>query len=241
VQFVGIGDVYIIGGQSNASGRGTTNQTVTSPAGNPTLKATNFQNSYVWGILTDPFDSNTNQVDSVSSNDAAGASCWIPLATTYLSNRGYPVAFVPCPLQGTSITAWQPGADHQNRATLYGSMVYRYFQVGGAKALLWWQGETDANAGMSAATYQGHLETIANAWNADTGLKMYVTKLQNCTGADVTTINSAIVAAIAANAFIEAGPDLSDITTDDTFHLTTTTKLQTAADRWWTILNAAFP
>lgn len=233
-------DIFIVAGQSNASGRGTNNQSYS----HATLSAGLFGNDYVWKNLADPTDSATGQIDTVSSDGAAAAgSLWPLLATLIMSDQNATVAFVPCAKGGTSITAWLPGANHQDRTTLYGSMVFRAGQVGQIKAVLWWHGETDAIAAMSQATYNGHLDTIANAIQADMGVKLMPCLLQNSSGitdVDEQKIRDATSEAWGDNANVLIGPDFSDIASDDTFHLMTNAKLQLAADRWFVALETAF-
>ena len=65
----------------------------------------------------------------VSLDVAPGGSYWPLLATRIVAVTGRPTIFVPCALSATSMAQWQPGADHQDRTTLYGSMVYRINQV----------------------------------------------------------------------------------------------------------------
>lgn len=237
--YVGIGDVFLIAGQSNASGRGVSSQSYS----HATLKACLFGNDGEWKELTDPTDSPTDQLDSASADTspAAAGSVWPPLATSIMADQGVPVAFVPCAKGSTSITAWQPGASHTDRTTLYGSMNYRAEQTG-AKALLWWQGETDAEGAMAQATYNGHLDTLAAAIASDIGCKIMACKLQNSSGiSDVNeaAINAAIAEAWADNANVLQGPDLSDLGSDDAYHLQGDEKLATAAGRWWTAIQAA--
>lgn len=242
VSDVGIGDVFLVAGQSNASGRGSSNQSYSHAS----LKATLFGNDYVWKNLTDPFDSASNQVDTVSSDSSPAASgSWVPpLATLIMANQSVPVAFIPAPLGGTSITQWQPGANHQNRSTLYGSMVYRGLQItGGIKAVLWWQGETDAGTAMSKATYSSNLSTLVDAIRADLGVPTVLVILQNTSYADADeqNIRDAVTELIASDPTdAKLGPDFSDLTTDDGFHFTTTSNLSTVASRWWTALQTLF-
>jgi len=248
INWVGIGDVFIVAGQSNASGRGTSDYAVS----HATLKAGNFGNDYTWKNLgyAQYFDSYSAQVDTVSSDVLAKGNAWTRMATTYLADRSIPCAFVPCAVGGSSITAWQPGANHQDRTTLYGSMVYRALQTG-CLGVLWWQGEQDAAAGMSAVDYNAYLDTLANAVNTDLGVKLIPCKLHNIVGAATPTavtednwnaINSAIGTAWADNANVLTGPDLSSLTAEDTahMHLTGDVALLAAGQAWFAAVKLAY-
>ena len=234
---VGIGDVFVTFGQSNASGRATNNQTYVGTAG---IKAAMFGNDYTWKELVDPHDSYTNQVDRISNDNyryavTVGGSCWPLLATWYLK-RGYPCAFIPAALGGTGIVEFLPGADHEDRNTLYGSMVHRVRVAGGkVKAVLWWQGETDALANMTQAVYNAYLDTIANAVMADLGCKLMPCKLLNCSGlTDVqqARIDDAIAEAWGDNPNVLTGPNMGSIASDDTYHYILDATAQTVADLW---------
>ena len=83
---VGIGDVFVVYGGPNASGRAANNQTYTQTAG---IKAAMFGNDYAWKELVEPHDSYANQVDRVSDDfyrysATVGGSLWPRLATWYL-------------------------------------------------------------------------------------------------------------------------------------------------------------
>lgn len=232
------GDMYVIAGQSNAGGRATNVQTFTATN---TASGYMFGNDYIWYRLTDATDSPVNQVDTVSLDINAKGSVWPLVFSSYVSNLNRNVSIVPCALGGTSITQWLPSNDHTDRSTLYGSMIHRTrtaLASGTAtlKYLLWWHGETDAQNGMSQATYYSYLATLSYAVFNDLGIRMIVCKLQNCVGADVTTINNAIQQAYDSG-LVEIGPDLSDIVTDDSFHLTTDIKIADAATRWWNAID----
>lgn len=223
----------VIAGQSNASGRGTNNQTANG--------GFLFGNDYNVKHLNDPTDDPTDQRDTVSSDTspAAAGSVW-PLVNNLISAGT--CLWVPCAKGGTSITQWQPGVDHFDRTTLYGSMTYRA-QVTNAQAVLWWQGETDAANGMNQATYNGYLDTLANTLYSDLGIKLIACKFQNCAivaDPNEAAINAAIAEAWADNDNVLQGPDLTDMASDDDYHLKTDAKLLEAASRWYTALAAAF-
>jgi hypothetical protein len=235
-------DVFMIAGQSNASGRGTNYQSFVKTNG---YDAITLSNNYRYELLIDPVDRIDGQVDSVSMEGiAVGGSIW-PLIATALSANSKKTVFIPCAKGGTSITEWLPGADHEDRDTLYGSMVYRAKQVqtagGTLRAVLMWQGETDVVAGMSQATYNGHIDTFANAIDTDLSIKVMQCKLHDLAPlADEATINAAIAEAWGDNANMLTGPDLNAIQQDSSYHITGDAKLAQVAALWVTAINTAF-
>lgn len=244
--YIGIGEVFLVTGQSNAEGQGTSNQVYSSTDG---LKAAMFSNGYQWKELVDPFDSNVGQVDSVSYDAVYGGSWTLPLATLLMNQLHVPVAFIPCPLSGSGIIEWSAGANHQNRATLYGSATYRGLNAtNGLRANLYWQGEHEANVGngtdMDTATYQSYLSDLVDDWYTDLGVATMPVKLQNSSG--LPDLNEGYIRTAVANVETAnpthclTGPDFSDIASDDAYHLKSTAKLQTAADRFYAALVTAY-
>ncbi len=228
-------------GQSNASGFMGNNQTYT---GGPSCHL--FGNDYKWHQCYDPSDDPTNQVDTVSKETTLSGgrgSYWLPMLSLIADHLGVPVAMVPAALGGTSSAQWQPGAGHFDRATLFGSMLYRA-QLTGARTVLWHQGEGDAAAGVSQATYNANLDTIANTLFSELGIKLVVPRLQDCTGiADVfeDNVDNAILQAYGDNANVLTGPNLrGSITSEDDFHVLSDALGATVAGMWATSLYAAF-
>ena len=212
VTVIGVGLRFAIAGQSNAAGYGNGANYYYSASG---IMPTLFGNDYNWKELLDPTDSATNQVDTVSSDLSCSGSAWTVLSTYLLQVLGYPVEFIPCALTSTSMASWQPGADHQNRATLYGSMVYRSLQSGGVNAVLFWQGENDAIQETTEATYNAGMDTLADAIWTDLGCKLIPCTIFDMDNApyiaDNTAVNNAIRTAWSDNSHIVAGPDFADI------------------------------
>jgi hypothetical protein len=231
---VGIGDVFLIAGQSNGRGRAITPQVWS----HTTLKASEFKGNYTWGLLVDPIGTGA-WTDSVSDDFFATGSVWPRVAEKLMTDKNVPVAFINAAMGNTGILQWLPGSNHQDRTTLYGAAVYRQLQVGACAAVLWWQGESDSGpplgTAMSRATYNGHLDTIANAFAADVGCKLMPAKLQNNTGLgapEQAQIRLAVGDAWADNVNVLTGPDLSSLTTDDAYHIRTTSNLQSASNLW---------
>ncbi|MES2214034.1 MAG: Ig-like domain-containing protein [Patescibacteria group bacterium] len=178
--YVGIGDIYVVAGQSNASGRGINNNSYS----HATLKATMFKNDDTWAELADPLDSNTGQIDSVSSDSFAQMGTAYPLiATSIMADQSVPVAFLPAAKGGSAMSEWSRSTA---TTTLYGSMYRRINAIGGSvKGILWYQGESDADHGVdhgsglaaTRANYLSDLTTLANNVNSDFGAKLVVTQL----------------------------------------------------------------
>ncbi len=173
--YVGIGDIYVIAGQSNASGRGTSPNWYTHPV----LAATLFGNDDRWKELLDPVDAAAGQVDRVSADPQAGGSVWPLLATRLMAAEGVPVAFVPCAKGTTPIKRWVKDAvAPRSTATLYGSMLRRVRAVGGrVRAVLFWQGEADARRLTSTEAYTAELRSLAAALARDCGAPLVAAQL----------------------------------------------------------------
>lgn len=244
VPYVGVGDVFVIAGQSNAVGQGTSNQSYASS----TFKAGVYSVGYFWQELTDPVGTNFGQSDAIGNNTLYGGSVWPLLASYIMQNEHMPVAFVPSAKNGSGLTVpgvsgsgqWTIPGNHEDRTTLYGSMVHRARSAGGVKAVLWWQGETDGLSTTTEATYEAALNTLADTIYADLGVTLVPVRLQNSSGiSDVAEsyVNSAIQAVWAANDHVVAGPWLTDLPSDDAYHLKTDAHLATAASRWWNALD----
>jgi hypothetical protein len=230
--YVGIGDVFVIAGQSNASGRGTNNQSYSHAS----LKAGLFRNNDSWGELTDPTDSSSGQVDSISSDTATG-SVWPLIATLYMADQGVPVAFIPTAKGATNITQWQRNnSNPSDTTTLYGSMYRRINVVGNVKGILFWQGESDALDGTSQSVYKTKLETFANNAFSDFGIKTVVAQIGDFTtqpGPNVDNVRLGQIDAWNDGGNVLVGPSLYDVNTSDYVHFESNSELQIAANRWW--------
>lgn len=258
VLYVGVGDVFAIWGQSNGGGRGTTNQSYS----HATLKAVLYGNDYAWKELADPTDSNSGQVDSISSdNDSEMGSVWPLVSTTVMATTGFPIAFVPCCKGATGFGAsqptWIPTASPLDRTTLFGSALYRT-QQSGARAVLWWNGEGGFDE-VSGDTYVNAFQNMTTTARATLATLQFIPcKIQECVGILSTkqdNLWNAQGRLWAENPHVLTGPTLADTPTGSVtnilteyeggaepyYHLKSSATLQTAADRWAARLLALFP
>lgn len=181
---VSVGDIFAVWGQSNGSGRLTSNQSST----NSTLSVSMFGNDYTWKQISDPTDSNFNQIDSISSDyDSLGmGSVWPLVADTWVNTTSIPIAFVQCTKGATGFGGaqpnWTPTTNHFDRETLFGSAMNRIRAVRGVRAILWWQGEGgfDDVTGMSYITPFTNMVSVVQ--QEFPGLKLVPCKIQECIG-----------------------------------------------------------
>jgi hypothetical protein len=182
-----------------------------------------------WTALADPTGTDGSEAGSV----------W-PLVGSSIVNSGLtPVGFVNVAVGGSSITTWIPlGGNHSSMETALEASGNKT-----CRAVLFWQGETDALASMAQATYYGHLQSLAAAVRDDMGAKLIPCKLQNSSGisdVDEARMIAAVAQAWAQDVYTEAGPDLSDLASDDSYHLQTNGNLSTAATRWYAAISTLY-
>jgi hypothetical protein len=234
VPFVGVGDIYVIAGQSNAVGVSDTLFTCS----NPTLRAALFGNDYLWGDLRDPTDSARGQVDQVSADRDTGGSVWPGVATQLMAAVHVPVAFVPCARTGSTIVDWQrQAAAPGSAASLYGSMARRIAAVGGrVRAVLFWQGEADARLQTPGAAYEASLQGFATDVRKDFGCRVVVAQIgdycaEKWEAPAVEAVRLAQQQSWGRHAIL-AGPVLYDIDLGDKIHFIAPAAVATAARRW---------
>jgi hypothetical protein len=140
--------VWMILGQSNASGRG-------SLAGAEAAddRVWMLANDYVYKQASESIDDSTDQVDAVSDDLAFAAhGPWLRAMKGLLSTQATgTMVLVPCAKSSESIANWMPGADRYDRATMFGSANYRRVAALAAAAparvrgLLIWEGESNSS------------------------------------------------------------------------------------------------
>jgi len=157
IEHVGIGEVFVIAGQSNSANHGSEKQV-------PKTGLVTAFNGTKWQIANDP--------QPVASGD--GGSFIPPFGDEISEKFMVPVGFVSCGSGGTSVREWLPkGTRSPNAPTtaspnlpdgrwessgnLYNRFVDRMKSLGpnGFRAVLWHQGESDANQADPNRTLDG--------------------------------------------------------------------------------------
>ncbi|MGI4945853.1 MAG: sialate O-acetylesterase [Janthinobacterium lividum] len=158
-QAFGVGEVIGVAGQSLG-----TNMLVAgwSPEGTiASAGVTPAANGYEFAPSMAPEDGNSTYVapsptqwTAPADDTAYGSAFAAEFLRLVTSQAGVVAALAGFTYGGSSITTWQPGQSHYT--TLRGVLD----QVGRIGALIWIQGHSDAQNGMSAATYQAQLVTL---------------------------------------------------------------------------------
>lgn len=161
--FLGVGDLWVIAGQSNAAGYGR------GPfEDGPELGVHVLRNNEHWALATQPLNESTDTRHPVNREAAnPGHSPFLHFARLLKRHLGYPIGLVQTALGGSPLQAWNPA--EPGGAVLYRNMVHCARLAGGrVKGILWYQGESDANRG-PAETYLQRFGQATAAWRETLG------------------------------------------------------------------------
>ena len=138
VHHFGIGDLFLIVGQSNSAGYGRD-----SAFDPPELGVHLLRNSGRWDLASHPFnDSTGSSRQELLEGSNPGSSPYLNFGKTLMRRLHYPIGFLQAALGGSPLSAWDPGED----GWLYRNML-EVLRTGGGRAagVLWYQGCTDAD------------------------------------------------------------------------------------------------
>jgi hypothetical protein len=156
--FLGVGDLWVIAGQSNSAGYGR--GPVVDP---PTLGVHLFRNSEQWALATHPLNESTDTKHVVNREGAnSGHSPYLHFGRVVQQEMGFPIGLVQTALGGVPLLAWNPTENED--AVLYYNMLHCIELVGGkVKGVLWYQGESDTGI-LESATYEKRFIQTVQAW-----------------------------------------------------------------------------
>ena len=178
VQRIGVGEVFLIGGQSNATGDSDLkNQGNYGPMANDDrVSIVNYTITYPtnYGSVVLP-RAEFSRLDSTFNIAPFGVSawCWGALGDTLSKRLNVPIAFFNGGWSGTGSNAWRESANDSTatpfnfftmpRGMPYGNLraaLHFYIAQFGIRAVLWHQGETDNVQEVTRNTYGNNLKTI---------------------------------------------------------------------------------
>ena len=135
---IGVGDIYVIAGQSNAAGNGK--DAVEDPI---SMDVHMFRMSGQWDIASHPIHDGTDaQFPLTQDHTQAGHSPWLVFGKTLAKSLGYPIGLIPAAVGGVPLSMWDRTAD----GCLFNNMLEMVRKAGGAvKGILWYQGCSDTS------------------------------------------------------------------------------------------------
>ncbi|MCF0064580.1 T9SS type A sorting domain-containing protein [Dyadobacter chenwenxiniae] len=266
---MGVGEVFIIAGQSNAQGLkgksgapGATDDRV--------LYIDNYENDELGqypDLLTDPVPPSFSKItDNLKTMSPRGqtAWCWGILGDQLVDKLKVPVVFINVAWEGTAVKNWAESAAGVKTTSLYGhvyakEMPYANLRIAarnyahqyGVRAVLWMQGETDAVFKTDPASYRRDLQFLMNRLGADTGKRITWVLARTSRASPQrgipSSVNNDIIAAQNAVLNTDFNPTYPGPETDplvpnriDGTHFEGTGDLTILANAWSAILDANF-
>jgi hypothetical protein len=161
VEHVGIGEVFVVAGQSNSANHGAEKQST------KTGLVASFDGTK-WQLANDP----------QPGASGGGGSFMPPLGDALATRFNVPIGFEPCGIGATSVREWLPkgttfpnpptiesrvrqlpSGEWESKGEAYNALVKRIQELGdhNFRAVLWHQGESDANQKDPTRTLPGKL------------------------------------------------------------------------------------
>lgn len=156
---LGVGDLYVIAGQSNSAGYGKT------PAYDPPCAGVHIlRNNRNWRQAAHPLNECCDSERPNSEGCVTGNSPWVRFAATLHRELNYPIGLVQTSLGGSPIAKWNP----KQEGVLYNNMLEAIRDAGGMVAgVLWYQGCTETSETAPAEEYLTHFTEMVEALRAD--------------------------------------------------------------------------
>lgn len=171
VRHIGVGDLYLIAGQSNAVGYGK--DFIDDP---PELGVHMQCNNGVWDIASHPLSTrDTHHHLPTDGTHVTGHSMYLSFAKALKRDLGYPIGLIPAALGGVALSRWNPEED----GVLYHNAIARIRDCGGKiKGILWYQGCSDTTTEEAAYSYSRRFGKMVEHFRKDLGEEVPVFTMQ---------------------------------------------------------------
>lgn len=172
---IGVGDVFVVAGQSNAAGRAK--NPVEDP---PELGVHLLRACGRWELATHPLGETTGAVHQCHfENHNPGHTPWLHFAKLLKRELGYPIGIVMSAYGGAPLRWWNP----EENGALYRNMLEQLAEYDlHPRAVLWYQGEAEGYEN-AAGTYLARFGQFVNALRRDLGqsaLPVITVQLNRC-------------------------------------------------------------
>ncbi len=157
--FIGVGDLWIIAGQSNSAGYGR--GPIDDP---PTLGVHLLRNSEQWALAAHPLNESTDTRHTANREAGnPGHAPYLQFGRTLQHALGYPIGLIQTALGGSPLTAWNP--TEPDPAPLFDNMLHCANLAGGhVRGIVWYQGESDTGTDDMALSYADRFCAAVTAW-----------------------------------------------------------------------------
>ncbi len=172
----GVGDVYVIAGQSNAAGRSA------EPTPDPPEPGVHvLRPGGVWDMASHPLHETTNAVLTPSmENNNPAHSPFLAFGRKMRAALSVPIGLIPLAKGGSGLWQWNPDEE----GCLYQNMLHTVRQhCPKVCGVLWYQGCADAFE-HKGETYLARFARMVERWRADLGmpdLPFFTAQLNRCT------------------------------------------------------------
>lgn len=148
VRHIGVGDLYLITGQSNMAGYGK--DIAYDP---PCLGVHLYANNGKWDIASHPLDDSVDTIYPENKEVKSATSPALSFGRRLKQELGVPIGLIQASLGGSSLAMWHPKED----GSLYQGMMRRLEVIGAVKGVIWYQGCSEAMSG----NVEGYLERFS--------------------------------------------------------------------------------
>uniref|UniRef100_A0ACD5UZK9 Uncharacterized protein n=1 Tax=Avena sativa TaxID=4498 RepID=A0ACD5UZK9_AVESA len=164
--------IFVLSGQSNMAGRGGVHHKrwdgVVPPECAPSPSILRLSAALAWEEAREPLHADIDATKTCGVGPGmAFARALLPGLQQPPGAAGIGIGLVPCAIGGTAIREWARGE------RLYEQMVRRAraaAEYGEIEAVLWYQGESDAESDAATAAYRENVETLIANVRADLGI-----------------------------------------------------------------------
>jgi sialate O-acetylesterase len=176
IHHIGVGDIWVIAGQSNAAGYGK------GPIqDSPQLGIHLLRNNGIWDLASHPFNESTASIHYENRESAnPGHSPFLAFGKMIQNKTSTPIGFLQTALGGSPLKAWNPDED----GFLYRNMMEIIASAGGkVRGVLWYQGCSDCNPEESSSylvRFEKMVQHIRRDLNA-VDLPLLTVQLNRCT------------------------------------------------------------
>ena len=207
VERVGVGEVFVVAGQSNAQGVHRTAPLSTDDR----VNCVNYRYPD-GGFPSDPAIPQFSHLDDGDNSFIAprgiGSWCWGRLGDLLAARLNVPIMFFNAAFNGTSVRNWSDSAPEGGVARGYGNAPYParqpyinlkialqyYCNMLGVRAVLWHQGEADNLFATTTQSYVTDLQFVINQSRRDFGRDV-AWMVARASYYDVTKVSPAVIAA----------------------------------------------